>query len=136
MDYAEARTAWLDWVRGTLQGPKGGPDEELPRSPFECYCSGILMPATADAEPAQGEPADALPDGTDGDLPADEPGSDEENPATIAKRRAGVLPTASVGMSFLLTPDCRLEVLVSGATYEYARGSRGATGGQPPRCST
>lgn len=70
VDYAEARHSWLTWVRETLQGPKAGEDEESKFSPLKRYCSGILMPSTADLRST----ANGVPLEDEGPLPTD-PGS-------------------------------------------------------------
>lgn len=130
VEYAEARHAWLAWVRGTLQGPKAGEDEELARSPLECYCSGILTPATAGVESDEDEALDDLPDGGDGVTPTEHGEPDADATAIGKKVRPDILPISSVGLSFLVTSDACLDVTVKGGTYEYERGGKGSNGSQ------
>ncbi len=131
MKYEEARQVWLAWMQRTLQGPRAGADEELARSPLDCYCSGILTPA---ATYGQSEPAGNVDDprelpngiGRDGDeesVDVDSAGLDEDACTDMP-------PTASVGVSFLVTPDVHLEVLVKGALYDYERNGNDLDGGQ------
>ncbi|MBM4094549.1 MAG: helicase, partial [Planctomycetes bacterium] len=122
MNFEEARQAWLAWMRGALQGPRAGDDEELARSPLDCYCSGILTPAATDAPPRLTANADhhqEVPNviGQAGESEPDEADSTELDGDTCTN----VPPTASVGLSFLVTSDVHLDVLAEGAMYDYER---------------
>ncbi len=112
----------MAWVSQTLQGPRAGPEEELSRSPLDCYYSGILAPVGQDIAPAQAETLQDLPGGLeDADATLEPEGEADE---TSAGGRADYLPSSSVGISFLATPDIELEVIVRAGRYEYDRGSR------------
>lgn len=47
---SKVRTTLIDWLKRDLVGPRGGPEEELPRSenPTQSYLSGILLPRNSD----------------------------------------------------------------------------------------
>jgi hypothetical protein len=116
VDYNRARDEWLSWMRATLQGPKDGPEEVLSRSPLECYSSGILVPVAARASPDDDDTAsDEQADHAMDDSAKLTTEQSEETP--VDEHRSQIMPTSAVGLSFLVTPDIRLEVLVEGARY-------------------
>lgn len=129
VDYAGARSAWLAWVRGTLQGPKAGEDEEIRRSPLESYCSAILTPATATLATDQEDNLDGLP--ALGALPEMQTESEIDEPATERNAHAEILPTSSIGLSFLVTHDAHLEIAIKGGTYSRQEDKSNAGQGLP-----
>ncbi len=134
MEYDDARRVWLAWMQGTLQGPRAGEDEELARSPLDCYCSGILAPAATKGQSAPVTNADdhqELPTGVDreGEGEPVEMGSAGLGENTCAD----MPPAASFGLSFLVTSDVHLEVLVQGAMYDRERAGNLGGGQTRPR---
>lgn len=125
IDYSHARDEWLSWMRETLQGPKDGPEEVLPHSPLESYSSGILVPIAAriptddeDAQPNE-QPDDTVDNSTRGT-------AEHSEEALVEEHRHEIMPTSAVGLSFLVTPDIRLEVIVEGARYACDKMQSGA----------
>ena len=116
VDYAQARREWLSWMRATLIGPRDGDEEEMDRSPLLLYCSGILTPADLRPDGDDSGFAD-VPD--EGEIAGDsgpvlEQAPDEEHEDAASE----VLPSSSIGLSFLVLPGTEIEVLVSAGLYD------------------
>jgi hypothetical protein len=132
--YADARQVWLSWMRNTLTGPRSGDEEEIDRSPLNVYSCGILAPAGIEPTPEnQGNQSDAVVPSRIEVQPGDaEAGSAEEaeSPDAVA-----ILPSASIGLSFLVSADIRIETLVSAGVYD-RRAERMTATRQPEGQST
>jgi hypothetical protein len=116
--YVDAREAWLSWMRSALIGPRGGAEEEVDRSPLELYSAGILEPAdSAEATPLDSEDSDlARSSATEPDTLLPQVDSDAET-----SNSASFLPSASIGLSFLATPNTKIEVLVESGVYSLVK---------------
>ncbi len=110
--FSKARQDWLVWMRGTLMGPRDGDEEVIDRSPLNVYCCGILAPADMPESPE----GDAQPDGeNDTSAVASRASSVADGPDTEENsdtKASAFLPSASIGLSFLVTPDIRIEIAV------------------------
>jgi hypothetical protein len=119
-------------MRETLHGPQDGPEEVLPRSPLEYYCSGILLPASTPDLP---EDKARIVDETEADAAAGSHAAThrdthDERDEDARDSRQRLPPQSSIGLSFLVTADIQLKILVKGASYRYDRGSSKAGGRQ------
>jgi len=109
---------WLSWMRATLTGPRGGDEEEIDRSPLSVYCSGILAPAGLPPSPDSGErpsgeilPSEATSRSAGTETVAD--AEEGENSDSLA-----ILPSSSIGLSFLVSPDVCIETAVTAGVYD------------------
>lgn len=132
MDYVQARTKLIDWVRQQLIGPAG--EDQLGISPLVRYPTGVLYPVEPDEsgrDPAVvGSPEDS------GLLDETEPvetGEDDDPARAQPGRRRRYVPPSSVGFSFFVRGEAQLSITASAATYR-ATDERDAAGQfQPAR---
>ncbi len=125
MEYVEARTRLVDWLRQQLIGP-ASEDRLVGISPLDRYPTGVLYPVELDVpsgvDPAAtGGDADSasLEDGEE-EAPAG-PGDEREGrtPAQPVRKRRYV-PPSSVGFSFFVRGAVRLSIAASASAYRPA----------------
>ncbi len=130
-DFRKARDGWVAWISQTLHGPRAGPEEELSRSPLDYYCAGVLTPVGEDITQAQDETIQDLPGGPDDD--ADTLGSDIGEHGQAGAQGVEYLPSSSVGLTFMVTPDIEFEVIVRAGRYRCDRRKHGQGEARSPR---
>lgn len=118
VDYVQARTKLIEWVRQQLIGPVGeGP---LGISPLTRYPTGVLYPVEPDEsgrDPAvigSNEDDGFLDEDADVGTAGDE--VDDRGQARPSRRRRYV-PPSSVGFSFFVYGEVQLSITASAATY-------------------
>lgn len=128
VDYVQARTKLIDWVRRQLIGPAGeGP---LGVSPLTRYPTGVLYavePDESGRDPAvTGSTGDGgfLDEDVDSGAVGDE--ADERGQARPGRRRRYV-PPSSVGFSFFVDGEVHLSITAAAAVYR-AGDERDTTG--------
>ena len=135
MDYVQARTRLIDWVRQQLIGPaREGP---LGISPLTRYPTGVLYPV----EPNESGTDPAVLSSTEGggllDEDVDLAGiGDEVDDRAQAQpgRRRRYVPPSSVGFSFFVFGEAQLSITASAASYRATSDERGEMGRfQPTR---
>ena len=125
MEYVEARTRLVDWLRRQLIGPVGG-DRLIGISPLDRFPTGVLYPVELDV-PSGIDPAAT---GGDADSPSLEdeeeeapagPGDEPEGRTTARPvRRRRYVPPSSVGFSFCVRGPVRLSIAASASVYRPA----------------
>ena len=121
MNYVEARSRLVDWLRAQLMGPAG--EDHLTESPLVRHPTGVLYPVepggtgTDPASRVYGDDEDAnLLDDPEEAAAAD--GEAQERPRAQPVRRRRYVPPSSVGFSFCVEGDARLLITASAARYE------------------
>lgn len=132
MDYVQARTRLIDWVRQQLIGPAG--DGQFGISPLVRYPTGVLHPVEPDESGRDPAVIGSTEDGglLDEDEEQSEAGEDGDPARARPGRRRRYVPPSSVGFSFFVRGEPQLAITASAATYR-AADERDATGQFQPR---
>ena len=125
MEYVEARTRLVDWLRQQLIGPASD-DRLIGISPLDRYPTGVLYPVELDVlsgiDPATtgGDADSASLEDEEEEAPAG-PGDESEGrtPAQSVRKRRYV-PPSSVGFSFFVRGAVRLSIAASASVYRRA----------------
>lgn len=114
-DIIEAREQIIQYLEAELLGPKHGADEFITDKPFDTYITGVIYPQSTKTEVVtSGEEQDTA--GSSGEM--QNPGEDQsDDPIALANQ---LLP-ASMGISFFLINNPKIEVAVKAGFYEPAR---------------
>lgn len=104
----------VEYLRGCLVGPVGGPDEVIEGSPFLRYMMGMLFPRGEDVEDGRAELGDAGVDGLG--VEADEDGAGMDASLDLEDE---LLPSV-VGLSFVVTSGSTVACTVAAGRYAQA----------------
>lgn len=106
----QIRTSIVDYLRHELLGPRGGEREMLHEEPHKRYIIGTLYPRNSTIENDLEEDEDEI-SGAAGGVESD---NQADDPVVLANQ---YLP-ASMGLSFYLRGDPRIQVKVTAASYQ------------------
>jgi len=122
MEYTEARTRLVDWLRQQLIGP-ASKDSLIGISPLDRYPTGVLYPVELDVpsgiDPAaSGGNADSAPLEDEEEEGSTGTGDESEGrPLAQPVRKRRYVPPSSVGFSFFVQGAVRLSIVASAAVY-------------------
>ena len=120
---SKERQAILEWLNANLIGPVTGNAEEIIRErPSIRYLCAILYPRR---DYSSVEIDDHELDIEDSDAQEADGGEDLKQDEAQGLKKRYYVPPSAVSLSFLVTHDAELDVVVSGARYEVVNSGRG-----------